>query len=380
VATRTHRLRRVLRGAIALVAGVALAALAAEIALRVFAPVHLRLRGTEIVLPVDTITIGHNLNATRLQSEITVRRNSIGFRGPDPPADFARYLTLVAVGGSTTEDVFLSDGHTWTDLLAARLASELRDTWLDNAGLDGHSTFGHLHLLDQMLLELKPDYVLFLIGVNDVDRDDANDFDLRVMHSNVSAWQRIVRASDLLSTLSVLRRTERARDLGVGHIPELDLAHVELAHEDPQALEQLFRRQRDVCLPRYRERVAKLIEIARAGGIEPILVTQPALYGSAVDPATGIDIGPLSCEGWSGATRWKQLELVNDVTRAVGAEHGVLVIELAHALPKDSRLFYDWMHFSNRGAEVVAGIVADALIPYLRARHPDLARGPALER
>jgi lysophospholipase L1-like esterase len=371
---RTGWMPRVLRGAIALIGGIALAAIAAEIALRVLAPIQLRLRGTEIVLPVDTVTKGHNLNPTRLESEITVRRNSLGFRGPDPPADFARHLTLVAVGGSTTEDLFLTDGRTWTDLLAARLAGELRDTWLDNAGLDGHSTFGHLHLLDQMLLELGPDYVLFLIGVNDVDRDDANDFDLRVMHSQLGTWQRIVRASDLLSTLAVLRRTERARDLGVGHIPELELAHCELAHEDSQALEELFRRQSEVCLPRYRERVVKLIEIARGGGIEPILVTQPALYGSAVDPATGIDIGPLACEGWSAATRWKQLELVNDVTRSVGAERGVLVIELAHAMPKDSRLFYDWMHFSNRGADVVAGIVAEALIPYLRARHPELAR------
>jgi hypothetical protein len=126
----------------ALAAGVALAAFVAEVALRVMAPLQLRLRGTEIVLPVNTVTKGHNLNPTRLESEITVRRNSLGFRGPDPPADFARHLTLVAVGGSTTEDLFLTDGRTWTDLLAARLAGELRDTWLDNAGLDGHSTFG----------------------------------------------------------------------------------------------------------------------------------------------------------------------------------------------------------------------------------------------
>jgi lysophospholipase L1-like esterase len=369
------RARRALRRTIALLAGVVLALLAAELTLRIVRPIPLRLRGTKIVLPVDTTITGRNLDSTRLQSDITVRRNSLGFRGPDPPADFARHLTLVAVGGSTTEDRFLTEGRTWTDLLADRLTRELSGTWLDNAGLDGHSTFGHIHLLDQVLLDLEPDYLLFLIGVNDVDRDDANDYDLRAMNSRPGPWERFVRSSDLLSTLQVLRRTQRARHLGVGHIWELDLAQCERAHEDPAAREQLFARQRDVCLPRYRERVVKLIELSRARGIEPILLTQPALVGNAVDPTTGIDMGPLLCEGWSAATRWELLELYNDVARAVGADLGVLVIELARAMPKDTLLFYDWMHFSNRGAEVVAEIVADALIPYLRARHPEHVRG-----
>jgi lysophospholipase L1-like esterase len=367
-------MRRAWMRALALVLGLALAVAAGEVLLRVLRPVPLRLRGTEIVLPTNTTTTAQNTDSTRIQREITVRRNALGFRGPDPPPDFERSLTLVAVGGSTTEDCFLTDGRTWTDLCAGRLERELESTWLDNAGLDGHSTFGHLHLLDQLLLDLAPDYVLLLIGINDVDRDEPNDFDLRVMDARPSALERVVRASELLATFQSLRRSQRARDLGVGHIWELDLVQCKPVVDDPQGLEELFARQRALCLPRYRERVEQLVALSRAGGIEPILVTQPALLGDVVDPVTGIDIGPLECAGWSAATRWRLLEEFNDVTRAVGAERGVLVIELARQMPKDSLHFYDWMHFSNLGAEAAARIVAEALIPYLRARHPEHVR------
>ncbi len=373
------RRQRILRRLAALGLGLALVPPVAEIALRIHNPIPLRLRGRDIVLPVNTTVVGRNLDPARLDEEIVRRRNSFGFRGPEPPEDFGDALTLVAVGGSTTECGLLSEGKTWPDLLGDRLAERFRGTWLNNAGLDGHSTFGHIHLLDQLLLDLAPDYLLFLVGVNDVDRDDANKFDLRASPAGQGLWQKIVRHSELLSTILVVQRSLRAEDLGVGHIPELDLLRRPLGSDDPAAVARMERRQHEVCLPRYRERLDRLIEMARARSIEPILVTQPALYGEVTDPSTGIDIGPRMVDKWTAALRWRMLEWFNEVTREVGRERGVLVIDLARDLPKDTRFFYDWVHFGNRGAETVAEILAGALIPFLAERHPDRVIGAAPE-
>ena len=46
-----------------------------------------------------------------------------------------------------------------------KLAYEL--VWLNNAGLDGHSTFGHEILLRSHIIKLKPDMIIFLTGIND---------------------------------------------------------------------------------------------------------------------------------------------------------------------------------------------------------------------
>jgi hypothetical protein len=78
-----------------------------------------------------------------LEARIVHRKNSLGFRGPELPADYAERLSIIAVGGSTTECFYIPDGKTWPDLPADSLGGNFSGLWLDNAGLDGHSTWGH---------------------------------------------------------------------------------------------------------------------------------------------------------------------------------------------------------------------------------------------
>ena len=51
------------------------------------------------------------------------------------------------------------------------------------------------------------------------------------------------------------------------------------------------------------------------------------------------------------------------------------MIDLAHELPKTSRLFYDFVHFNNDGSAAVADIVAARLAPFLAARFPRYRTG-----
>ncbi|MEX0586792.1 MAG: hypothetical protein WD176_09115, partial [Pirellulales bacterium] len=210
--------------------------------------------------------------------------------------------------------------------------------------------------------------VIFLVGINDVGRDDLNEFDADALASQQSLRNRIVAASELLSTAQVLYRSYRAFDMGVGHIWELHLAQVEKGRVDPAALDTAADDHRKRYVEPFAQRVRSLVELARKCDIEPILMTQPVLYGEYTDPATGVEIGPLLHGDQTAAMRWRCLQVYNDATRRVGGEMGVLVIDLARELPKDSRLFHDWMHYSNAGAERVAGIVADALVPWLKDR------------
>ncbi len=114
-----------------------------------------------------------------------------------------------------------------------------------------------------------------------------------------------------------------------------------------------------------------------------MLVTQPALFGPVVDDVTGVDLGLIAMgdhgwntgRKWNGAMAWRMFERYNDVTRDLGHERGVPVIDLAKLLPKSSRLYYDTLHFSAEGADVVAGVVARELCPILAERFPDRRGG-----
>ncbi len=70
----------------------------------------------------------------------------------------------------------------------------------------------------------------------------------------------------------------------------------------------------------------------------------------------------------NGAVQWEILELYNDVTREVAGEQDVFLIDLAAQLPKNSAFYYDYHHFTNRGAEEVAKRVATELRTFLHDR------------
>ncbi len=151
-----RKMRRIVFRILAVSLGTLVGLMLLEVSLRYFPPVQLRIRGGRIALPLNQRTVFKNTTISKVDAEITQTRNSIGFRGADPPSDFSRKLSVVTVGGSTTECYYLSDNLTWPEQLRQRLDPQFSDLWLNNAGLDGHTTFGHQRLFDQYLVTLRP--------------------------------------------------------------------------------------------------------------------------------------------------------------------------------------------------------------------------------
>jgi hypothetical protein len=136
---------------------------------------------------------------------------------------------------------------------------------------------------------------------------------------------------------------------------------------------QALLRDQERFLPEYKARLALLIEMARQATIEPVLITQPALFGNAIDDVSSADLSRVAIEIYrkmDGQTAWELLEKYNDVTREIGRERHVKVIDLAAQLPKSSRYFYDYLHYGKEGAAKVSDIVAEELRPMLVEKWP----------
>jgi lysophospholipase L1-like esterase len=338
-----------------------------EVALQIYQPLPFRVRGDRIVLPVRASYTFYN-EGPKLDRVVHHTKNSLGFRGPEPPRDFSAPRTIVAVGGSTAECLYLSDGKTWTDRLAERLRATFPDVWVNNAGLDGHSTFGHIVLLKQVVVPLRPDLVLFLVGVNDMGLGNLNRFDARLAPSR-GRWTRAVSAVaehvELVALAQNVVRGRRAQAQGLGHT-EMALERWPRVTPDDVDTEARVREYAET-LPAYASRLETLVQLSRDAGIVPVFITQPALIGVGTDPATGVDLGSLRVfEGVSGALQWRLLEMTNAVTRRVASDRGVQLIDLARELPKDSRFYYDLWHYSNEGAVRVGDIVGAHLEGFLR--------------
>lgn len=117
------------------------------------------------------------------------RRDRYGLRG-----DYGSLsqIDILAIGGSTTNELHIGEGQTWTDVLAENFRANGRAVTVANAGVDGHSTVGHLCSFEgwfPALPELRPRYVLAYIGINDIHLElDDNHHCLRgAWRSNRSA-------------------------------------------------------------------------------------------------------------------------------------------------------------------------------------------------
>jgi hypothetical protein len=123
--------------------GCLVALLVLEVLLRVYNPLEIRFKPDRIVLPVNKHYILNNVGKfTKLPPKTRHTNNRLGFRGEPPPRNFGDYLTIITIGGSTTECFYPFDGQTWPDLLGRNLAHDFHRVWINNAGLDGATTYG----------------------------------------------------------------------------------------------------------------------------------------------------------------------------------------------------------------------------------------------
>ena len=312
---------------LALAFGCVLALIVLEIMLRWIDPLAVRINGGRLSLPTNQTEIIENRSIEKVDAEITVTRNSLGFRGPDPPAQFDTRFSMIVVGGSTSECIYLSDGKAWPNRLSQKLEKNFNSIWLNNAGLDGHSTNGHLSLTKDYIIPIRPKVVLFLIGLNDIGIESDNLYDSKFLLEKQDVgetfaaqfYQILTENYATANYFDNIRRHFKAKSMGVVHAnvshEQLTLLGKSEVKIDLARKTRWLEEHRQKYLPGFRSRIDQLILMAKENSIEPVMITQPALYGKGKDPQTDVDLATISVGNWNGACKWEQLEMYNEVTR-----------------------------------------------------------------
>jgi len=376
------RPRSRLRVGAASLMGAGIACLLAEGLLRVHNPLPSSVVRNRVVLHVNNrIEVPHEDGRTTLFTT-----NSLGFRGPEPPSDFAEALTMVAVGGSTTEGFVSDDASTWPHQLGDLLRSEFPSIWVNNAGISGHSTRGHLILLDDYLAVLKPKIAVFLVGINDIGNTDepsafepSYNFLYNVTDPGWRQWLiTLAFRSEVIQAAVTVNRRLRATRLGVVYDEGLDLHRVPERVISADAIRARVEDTRTRLIPPYVRRLEFLLARTRSLGIWPIVVTQPVLYGAGRDPVTGVRLDTLKVGGESnGLEMAAVIAEYNRALLATAKQHGILAVDLARQMPRRSDLYVDFIHFNDAGNARVASIVSDAITPALLDTFSTFARDAA---
>jgi hypothetical protein len=346
--------------------------LAMEMLLRIYNPFPSRIKGDKLILPINQTYYYRNNKVSTLEKEIRVQYNSLGFQGPEKPANYDSCLSIITVGGSTTACMYISTENTWPTLLYNRLSHSFSNLWLNNAGRDGHSSFGHMFMLRDHVLKLHPKIIIFLTGINDVDRSDLGIHEDSVSHS---FKQFAMRNSEVLNVVVAYLRNRKAISLGLlSEFADFKVKKFDVLALSEDTIRHALRLQQPLANG-YERRMRALIDTCIRYNIKPVLVTQPMLCGKAIDSISGMDLAKVKIvRGVNGELWSRKLDMYNAVLKRLAQEYRLLCIDLAAMMPRSTRYYYDFVHYTNEGTQKVVELITPQLEAYLKNEFPQFNR------
>lgn len=317
--------------------------------------------------------------------QVVYRRDRWGLRGSfDEPGN----INVLAIGGSTTDERFITEGETWPDVLGECLTENGKPTKVANAGITGQSSYGHalnFELWFSQIPTLKPRFVLGYVGINEIFSNSVtasirNDVRLYNEAANpASRWsigfQHIKMKSTFYRLYKLAAGQWTAFNAGVNYrVSGTDQPHLRATDKfastfqkstirtDSEAYAELVRgvqKGYGKRLAKYAENLAYLIERIEKIGATPILVTQRwasyreegmVIRGRAFDHALQ--------------------EAFNQITRDVCQARNLPCIDLAREMEFLPGEVYDPVHTTPAGSRKVGKYLCARMIPIMKRPKP----------
>ncbi|KNZ34099.1 MAG: hypothetical protein AD742_01335 [Methylibium sp. NZG] len=287
--------------------------------------------------------------------------NALGYRGPEPQAGRSNVVTF---GASETFGLYESPNREYPRVVEARLEEVRPQTYnVVNIAIPG-IRIGRIGYLERALEQTQARHVVvypspanYIGTVTPFCRQPSSPIPSSIgMADRVRLFgkldqlaKKVIPPQTLSPVRSVMIRWANQKQAPVPRVPE----------ETLNAL---------------REDLNCVVRAVQQRNAVPILVTHATYFGDKVAPEDEALLlawrrfyPALLEEGFLDLQR-----RANDVIRAVAAEHGLALVDAAAAIPRGSAHFADFVHFTDKGAASMAGLIADAILkaPSLPATPP----------
>lgn len=280
--------------------------------------------------------------------------DSNGFIMPGAPHEHPD-ITLVFLGGSTTECLHMDDDHRFPCQAGALLEKK---TGLEvnsyNGGMAGNNSLHSIDALLNKVIPLKPTVVVMMHNINDLvillhEGSYWNDNPTRGPIEIIGVYHVVRTIKDLL----IPNLYEKLRTLHHGTPDEFKRVRGRKIHVDEAWMRSRFEANLQI-----------FIDICKAQGIVPVLMTQESRFTEQPDPEVLARTGRLATSNGVSYEQFRHLHMAfNDSIRAVGTRNGILVIDLAGRIPRNREYIYGTVHLSQRGSDLASALIAEGLAP-----------------
>lgn len=285
--------------------------------------------------------------------QVRYRRDKHGFRGVYGGTD---QIDILTVGGSTTDQRYITEGATWQDILRREFLARGRTVNIANAGIDGQSSEGYIKNFEwwfPSIPNLRVKYFLFYIGVNDFFKDDSNEGSDLYRVVPIYLKEQIKQKSALYHLYRTLEGMYTANVKEI-RFHRLDFNRLEWTDQPKQTNHERLMHTR---LELYVDRLRVLEEKVRGLGAASIYVSAPIRRcRQSNGKITGVASRALTYNGLeiNGVDQCLMMQLLNKRMLDFCRSNGGVCIDLAGELEFEDSDFYDFYHNSPKGTEKIA--------------------------
>jgi lysophospholipase L1-like esterase len=277
--------------------------------------------------------------------------NSLGYRGPEPRDG---RINVVTFGASETFGLYESLNHEYPRVIEARLEDVRPQAYnVVNIAIPG-VRIGRIGYLERALDQTQARYVV-------VYPSPAN----YIGTVTPFCGQASTPVASAIGLGERVRLSGKLDQLAKQVIPPQALSPVRsLMIRWANRNETPIARVPEETLNAFREDLRCVVRAAQQRGAAPVLVTHATYFGNKVAPEDAAMLlawrrfyPELREEGFLDLE-----QRANEVIRAVAAEHKVSLVDAAAAIPAGPAHFADFVHFTDKGAALMAGLIADAIL------------------
>jgi hypothetical protein len=278
-------------------------------------------------------------------------------------------LSIVFLGGSTTECLYMGEEERFPYLVGRLAASDLNlKVNSYNAGKAGNNSLHSIDILLNKVMYLQPDLVVMMHNIND----------LIILLYEKSYWNHNKYKSPLVDVKPAFGQNfERIllfqRDYWIPNLSRAILGlserviRAEEKKEFPTGKGEPIEINKSQLLGDFRGNLEIFIDICRHRHLTPVLMTMASRLQEQPDAFIAAKMAKLATEHGISYKNFKEIfDLFNDQIRSVGQANNVMVIDLANRIPPDKRYIYDAVHLTSQGASLASEIIYQNLRSTIR--------------
>jgi len=278
--------------------------------------------------------------------------------GPQDEKKLGENVDILFLGGSTTETLYVDEDIRFPYLVSKMLKFDNRNVVSLNGGLSGNNVMHSVLNLLAKGVDKKPKIAVLMHNVNDLSQ----------LVRTGSYWTKSVSRSIVQEhkvTWFIILKT--IKDLFIPNLyQEYKLLFgainvVNRSNEWDNIEQNKYKIDSRLIENSFKSAIKTFIEICRAWGVSPILMTQMNRINTRDNIFTNIYNGgnnenPLTAEEY---VKWH--EKFNSYIRDIATSEKIVLVDLDRELSDQSKFIYDSVHLNNAGSIEAAKIISNVI-------------------